>query len=78
MFDGVNSKVIPILEPDYVADRAVAATLTNREVQLIPWWSCYLVALKSLLPSPAFLALARAFGMNVSMDEFTGRDKKST
>jgi len=78
MFDGVNSKVIPILEPEFVADRAVAATLSNREVQLLPWWACYLLVLKNLLPSPAFLALARAFGMNVSMDEFTGRDKKST
>merc|ERR1712180_510799 len=78
MFDGVNSKVIPILEPEFVADRAVAATLSNREVQLLPWWACYLLVLKNLLPSQAFLALARAFGMNVSMDEFTGRDKKST
>jgi len=78
MFDGVQSKVIPILDPDYVADRAVAATLTNREVQLLPWWSMYLLVLKNLLPSPAFLQLARAFGFNVSMEEFTGRDKKST
>lgn len=75
MFDGVNSKVIPILEPDFVADRAVAATLTNREVQLLPWWAMYLVVLKALLPSPAFLQLARAFGFNCSMDEFTGRSK---
>ena len=43
MFDGVHSKVLPILEPEYVADRAVAAILTNREILLLPWWGMFLL-----------------------------------
>merc|ERR1712179_446439 len=75
MFAGVVSKVVPILEPEYVADRAVAATLTNQEVLLLPWWSMFLISLKALLPSPAFIKLSNAFGLNTSMDEFAGRGK---
>merc|ERR1712071_458470 len=46
MFAGVQSKLIPILEPEFVADSVVGATLTNKEVLLLPWWSFMLVALK--------------------------------
>merc|ERR1711970_96684 len=75
MFAGVQSKIIPILEPEYVADSAVGATLTDKQVLLLPWWSYVLIALKSILPEPAFLKLSKAFGFNCSMDEFQGREK---
>merc|ERR1712183_446645 len=76
MFAGVQSKIIPILEPEYVADSAVGATLTDKQVLLLPWWSYILIALKSILPEPAFLKLSKAFGFNCSMDEFQGREKQ--
>eukprot|EP00090_Calanus_glacialis_P011519 TRINITY_DN19909_c0_g1_i1.p1 TRINITY_DN19909_c0_g1~~TRINITY_DN19909_c0_g1_i1.p1 ORF type:complete len:306 (-),score=78.86 TRINITY_DN19909_c0_g1_i1:145-1062(-) len=76
MFAGVQSKLIPILVPEYVADSVVGATLTNREVLLLPWWSFMLIALKAILPEPAFMRLSQAFGFNCSMDQFEGRTKK--
>jgi len=75
MFAGVQSKLIPILVPEYVADSVVGATLTNREVLLLPWWSFMLIALKAIVPEPAFMRLSQAFGFNCSMDQFEGRSK---
>jgi len=75
MFSGVSSKIIPILEPDFVATSVVDATLANKEIVLLPWWTTYLFMLKHLLPSQAMMKLASAFGANCSMDQFTGRDK---
>merc|ERR1719153_1259458 len=77
MFSGVYSKIIPILEPEYVADKAVAGTLANREIVLLPWWSMLLLILKNLVPTPAFMKLATAFGFNCSMDQFVGRQKSA-
>merc|ERR1711915_162480 len=54
----------------------VGAVLTNREVLLLPWWSYMLIALKAIVPEPAFMRLSQAFGFNCSMDQFTGRTKK--
>jgi len=76
MFAGVQSKIIPILVPEFVADNVVSATLTNREVLLLPWWSFILIALKAVVPEPAFMRLSQAFGFNCSMDQFEGRTKK--
>jgi len=75
MFAGVQSKIIPILVPEYVADSVVGATLTNREVLLLPWWTFMLVALKAILPEPASMRLCHAFGFNCSMDQFKGKPK---
>jgi len=76
MFSGVQSKIIPILEPSYVADRAVNGILSNQEVVLVPGWTFMLIALKSVLPAEGFMKLSQAFGLNCSMDQFTGRTKK--
>merc|ERR1712183_1139890 len=76
MFAGVQSKLIPILEPEYVADSAVGATLTNKEVLLLPGWTFLLVVLKAILPEPASMSISQAFGFNCSMDEFQGREKQ--
>jgi len=76
MFAGVQSKIIPILVPEFVADSVVSATITNKEVLLLPWWSFILICLKSVVPEPAFIRLSQAFGFNCSMDQFEGRVKK--
>lgn len=73
MFAGVLCKIIPILEPDFVADSVVEGTLGNQEVVLLPWWTMFLIILKNLVPSKAFMKLAKAFGFNCSMDEFVGK-----
>ena len=46
MFSGVSSKIIPILDPEFVASSVVDATLSNKEIILLPWWSTYLFMLK--------------------------------
>merc|ERR1712228_626568 len=66
MFAGVQSKIIPILKPEFVADSVVGAVLTNREVLLLPWWSYMLIALKAIVPELAFMRLSQAFGFNCS------------
>ena len=48
MFSGVASKIIPILDPEFVASSVVDATLSNKEIILLPWWSTYLFMLKVL------------------------------
>jgi len=75
MFSGVYSKIIPILEPEFVADQVVDGTLSNKEVVLLPWWAMFLLILKHCVPTPAFMALSQAFGFGTSMDQFTGRGK---
>lgn len=75
MFAGVKSKIIPILEPSYVAERAVSGILSNTEMVLVPGWTFMLIALKAVIPTDGFLKLSKAFGLNCSMDQFTGRTK---
>merc|ERR1712080_489332 len=75
MFSGVYSKIIPILEPEFVADSIVDATLSNKEMVLLPWWAMFLLILKNALPTAAYMKLGQAFGITCSMDQFTGRGK---
>jgi len=76
MFAGVQSKLIPILEPQFVADSVIDAVLTDKQVLLLPWWSFCLIALKAVMTEQAFMTLSNAFGFNCSMDQFRGRQKK--
>jgi len=77
MFAGVKSKLLPILEPEFVADKIVEGTVTNQEVVQLPWWSIFLILIKLSVPTPAMIKLGQAFGLNSSMDQFTGRAKKA-
>jgi len=76
MFAGVKSKLIPILEPEFVADKIVEGTILNKEVIQLPWWSFFLVLVKISVPTPAMIKLGQAFGLNSSMDQFEGRTSK--
>jgi len=73
MFAGVASKLIPILEPEYVADETVKAILTNKPVLIVPGWCSMLVTLKSVLQTDPYIKLSQTFGFNCSMDQFSGR-----
>jgi len=76
MFSGVQSKLVPILEPEWVANKIVSAVLTNTEILLLPWWSVFVIILKVILPAPAMMRISQACGFNCSMDQFEGRTKK--
>merc|ERR1712029_1166947 len=64
MFSGVQSKLVPILEPEFVADKIVEGTLLNREVIQLPWWSIFLILVRVTVPTPAMIKLGQAFGIN--------------
>lgn len=78
MFHGVVTKsptLLPILEPEYVVENIMEATLTNREYVMMPRF-CYLsVFVSSFMPSKVTALLADHFGVNHTMNEFIGREK---
>jgi len=76
MFSGVQSKVVPILEPEFVAEETVKAILMNKPVLILPWWCTILVTLKTVLQTDPYIKLAQTFGFNCSMDQFEGRGNK--
>jgi all-trans-retinol dehydrogenase (NAD+) len=74
MFKGVKTRfswLLPILEPEYVADRIVKAIRKNRRRLLMPRFVYTALPLR-ILPLRWFDALIRFFGVSRSMDEFTG------
>jgi len=75
MFEGVQSKLLPILEPEYVAQSSVDGILTNKVEVLLPGTLRILLILKVILPEKALFILGRATGITCSMDEFKGRKK---
>lgn len=50
MFDGVKPRVIPPLEPEYVAEEVVAGILTNEVLIALPRILIYLIPFKNWLP----------------------------
>lgn len=75
MFDGVKTRfswLLPILEPEEVADRIVRA-IERRKRRLIMPPFVYLVYLLRLFPVALYDRLADFFGVTRTMDEFRGR-----
>lgn len=75
MFSGVYSKIIPILEPEYVAEQAVLGIISNKPHVILPWWCAFLITLRTIIPHKGFMYLSEVFGFNCSMDQFEGRKK---
>ncbi len=76
MFEGVKTRfpwLLPILQPDDVADKVIAAVQKNRERVLLP--PSVLAAFPGrLLPVSLFDKLTHFLGISSTMDEFTGHD----
>ena len=70
-------QVVPILEPEYVAEETVKAILMNKPVLILPWWCTILVTLKTVLQTDPYIKLAQTFGFNCSMDQFSGRNNNN-
>lgn len=74
MFDGVKSRIIPILKPDYVVKRILRAIENNRNFRGIPFGFHFIRFWQALLPSKVFDWLfGEVFGIYHAMDEFVGR-----
>ena len=80
MFDGAKTRfswLLPILEPEVVARRIVAALRKNRRRVVMPWF-VRTVWPSRLLPVSWFDALMAFFGVSRSMHEFRGRDSEKS
>ncbi|XP_076167250.1 estradiol 17-beta-dehydrogenase 11 isoform X2 [Ptiloglossa arizonensis] len=51
MFQGVKPRLMPMLEPDYVAEEVVSGILLNQINVVLPWTIRYLLPLKCLIPA---------------------------
>ncbi len=72
MFTGVRSRfpwLLPILDPELVAERIAEAIRRDRSRLIMPWF-VYAAWPARLLPVGAFDALMDLFGISRSMDEF--------
>lgn len=77
MFDGVKSKVFPILKPEYVADKVIRAIEKNKIFAGIPFGFHFIRFWQGILPTRMFdVIFGGWFGIYHTMDNFTGRVKQ--
>ena len=74
MFDGVKSRIIPILKPEYVAKRVIRAIEKNKAFRGIPFGFHFIRFWQAILPTRVFdFFFGKVFGIYHTMDHFTGR-----
>ncbi|NXJ29664.1 RDHE2 dehydrogenase, partial [Dicrurus megarhynchus] len=79
MFDGVKAKwphVLPLLDPEYVAEKIITAIRQNQEVLFIPRIVYVLYFFKSFLSVKADVLILEYLGSLDIMNTFKGRPKK--
>ena len=76
MFDGVKSRIIPILKPEYVAKRVIRAIERNKTFRGIPFGFHFIRFWQAILPTRVFdFFFGQVFGIYHTMDQFTGRKR---
>ena len=79
MFNGVRSRIIPILKPEYVAKKVVKAIERNKIFKGIPFGFHFIRFWQTVLPVKIFdFFFGKVFGIYHAMDEFTGRKPEQT
>ena len=74
LFDGVKSKVLPILEPERTSERIIKAIEKETKMFALPLPYWFIRLSQGLLPIPAFdWVMQNVFGVYDTMKEFTGR-----
>ncbi len=74
MFDGVKSRIIPILKPEYVAKKVIRAIEKNISFKGIPFGFHFIRFWQAILPTRVFdFFFGQVFGIYHTMDQFTGR-----
>nr|XP_046263600.1 epidermal retinol dehydrogenase 2-like isoform X2 [Scatophagus argus] len=79
MFDGCQTKwprLLPILNPDYVAKKIIHAVLTDQVYLLLPKSMYLIAALKNILSMKQAILLGQYLGAFNLMDTFRGRFRK--
>ena len=77
MFAGVRTRfpfLLPVLDPERVADAVICAVEKNRAVVTLPWFVHSLKLLR-LLPARWLDPIADFFGIHVAMDTFSGHPR---
>ena len=78
MFDGVKSRIIPILKPEYVAKRIIRAIERNKSFRGIPFGFHFIRFWQFILPTRVFdWFFGEVMGIYHAMDDFTGRKPAS-
>lgn len=80
MFDGVKTRfswLLPILTPEYAVRKTIHGLLKNKRRVIMPR-AVYSIFLMRLLPVSIMDGVMRLLGINSTMDDFTGRQKKPT
>lgn len=78
MFEGVKSRIIPILKPEYVARRVIRGVERNRIFCGMPFGFHFIRFFQGILPFRAFdWLMGNVLGIYHTMDAFIGRKAKS-
>ena len=79
MFDGIRSRIIPILKPEYVAKRVIRAIERNKIFKGIPFGFHFIRFWQTVLPIRIFdFFFGKVIGIYHVMDKFTGRKTEKT
>lgn len=74
MFDGVKSKLIPILEPEPTAEKIIKSIENERAMLALPLPYWFIRLSQGLLPLPIYeWVMENVFGVYDTMKEFKGR-----
>lgn len=73
MFDGVRSRIIPILKPEWVAKKILNAIEKNRKISSWPLGYHLIRTLQALLPLRALDLLCKVLGIYNALDHYKGR-----
>lgn len=74
MFDGVKSKLLPILEPEPTSEKIIRAIEKGTKMLAMPLPYWFIRFSQGILPLPAFdWVMKNVFGIYDTMKEFTGR-----
>lgn len=77
MFDGVTSKIFPILKPEPTAQKIIRAIEKNKDFKGIPFPEHFIRFWQGVLPYGIFdWFFGKVFGVYSVMDHFTGRKAK--
>lgn len=78
MFDGVKSRIFPILKPESVSRKILKAIERNTDFKGIPWSFHFIRLCQALLPTSWFdFIFGEIFGIYHTMDNFTGRRQET-
>ena len=78
MFDGVKSRIIPIMKPEYVCKRIIKAIERNKSFRGIPFGFHFIRFWQFILPTRVFdWFFGEVMGIYHAMDNFTGRKPAS-